>query len=69
MVGDALREDFPVDVSTPVEVVLPGYSARSAALGEYAAQLSRAPDVHERRLSAVGTYAGGRQVAPGVPSG
>ena len=45
VVGDALREDFPVDVSTPIEVVLPGYSAGSAALGEYAAQLSRAPGV------------------------
>jgi RND superfamily putative drug exporter len=66
VVGDALRADFPVDVSTPIEVVLPGYSAGSAALGEYAAQLSRAPGV-TNVLSAVGTYVGGQQIAPGVP--
>ncbi|BBZ29940.1 membrane protein [Mycolicibacterium madagascariense] len=63
-VGDELRQDFAGDSSTAVTVVVPDATGLSPdALGRYAADLSKVPDVTS--VSApTGTFVGGRPVGP-----
>ncbi|MGB2922693.1 MAG: MMPL family transporter [Mycobacterium sp.] len=63
-IGDALREDFAVDSSTNVTVVLPSTEGVSrGALDDYAAELSRVEDVTS--VSAPGgTFVDGTVVGP-----
>ncbi|MBB2774532.1 UNVERIFIED_ORG: RND superfamily putative drug exporter [Mycolicibacterium obuense] len=69
-VGDLLRTEFTADSATTVTVVLPDIAGvRPAALGEFAAELSRVPDV-PWVSSPAGTFAGGRQTGPpSAPTG
>ena len=69
-VGDQLRDDFADDSSTAVTVVIPDADGLSpAALGRYAADLSKVSDVTS--VSApVGTFVGGARVGPpSAPTG
>jgi putative drug exporter of the RND superfamily len=63
-IGDELRNDFAVDSSTNVTVVLPSTEGVTpAAFGDYAAELSRVDDVTS--VSAPGgTFVDGRVVGP-----
>ncbi|KUI31849.1 hypothetical protein AU196_08255 [Mycobacterium sp. IS-1742] len=66
-VGDQLRTQFTADSATTVTVVLPDIAGlEPAALAEFAAELSRVPDV-PWVSSPAGTFAAGRQTGP--PSG
>ncbi|KUI27358.1 hypothetical protein AU195_02205 [Mycobacterium sp. IS-1496] len=69
-VGDLLRTQFTADSATTVTVVLPDVTGLApAALGEFAAELSRAPDV-PWVSSPAGTFAAGRQTGPpSAPTG
>jgi putative drug exporter of the RND superfamily len=63
-VGDALRTDFATDLATSVGVVIPRAAGISGAeLGQYAARLSRVPDVTQVS-SPVGTFANGQRTGP-----
>jgi RND superfamily putative drug exporter len=69
-VGDVLRADFASRDSDALSIVLPAVrgaddAARTAALADYARELSALPDV-ARVDSPAGTYARGAQVAPGT---
>jgi putative drug exporter of the RND superfamily len=66
-VGDDLRDRFHSNAASTMFVVVPDMGGRSAALGGYAARLSRLADV-TAVTSAAGTYAGGSAVAPANPS-
>ena len=63
-VGDQLRDDFADDSSTTVTVVVPDANGLAPdALGRYAADLSKVPDVAS--VSApTGTFVGGSRVGP-----
>lgn len=63
-VGDQVRNDFAIDSSTNVTVVIPDLTGvTSDELGRYAAQLSQVPDVSA--VSAPGgTFVGGSLVGP-----
>ncbi|GAB7068824.1 MMPL family transporter [Mycobacterium hodleri] len=63
-VGDQLRDDFADDSSTTVTVVVPDVDGLAPdALGTYAADLSKVPDVAS--VSApTGTFVGGARVGP-----
>ncbi|MET8875757.1 MMPL family transporter [Nocardia sp. NPDC004604] len=65
-VGDALRSDFQANTATNVTVVLDGYHGNPAAIGDYAAELSKVPGV-AGALSGVGVYSGGSKVSAGPP--
>ncbi|MFE9323574.1 MMPL family transporter [Nocardia sp. NPDC052278] len=65
-VGDALRSDFQSNAATNVSVVLDDYHGNAAAIGDYAAALSKVEGV-SGVLSGPGLYAGGMRVAPGSP--
>lgn len=69
-VGDQLRQDFPGDLDTAVLAVIPHADGMSISqLNDYAAALSRVPDVAS--VSAPGgTFAGGTRVGPAsAPAG
>jgi RND superfamily putative drug exporter len=63
-VGDQLRQDFPFDAATAVTVVVRGNTA-STAINEYAARLSRVPQVASVSAPA-GAYVGGAFAGPPV---
>ncbi|WP_433598882.1 MMPL family transporter [Nocardia sp. CA-135953] len=65
-VGDALRSDFQSNAATNVSVVLDDYHGNPAAIGDYAAALSKVEGV-SGVLSGPGLYAGGIRVATGSP--
>ncbi|MFG3620790.1 MMPL family transporter [Nocardia sp. NPDC047654] len=66
-VGDALRTEFPqADPVASTTIVLDGYHGDNAALGGYAAELSKVEGV-PAVLSAAGVYAAGARVAPAPP--
>ncbi|WP_063046762.1 MMPL family transporter [Nocardia pseudovaccinii] len=65
-VGDALRSDFQSNAATNATVVLDDYHGSPAAIGDYAAALSKVEGV-SGVLSGSGLYAGGLKVAPGSP--
>ncbi|KUI35750.1 MMPL family transporter [Mycobacterium sp. GA-2829] len=66
-VGDQLRTRFAADSATTVTVVLPDTTGLAPdALGDFAAELSRVPDV-PWVSSPAGTFTAGRQTGP--PSG
>ncbi|WP_039794439.1 MMPL family transporter [Nocardia araoensis] len=66
-VGDALRTEFPqADPVASTTIVLDGYRGGSAALGGYAAELSKVEGV-PAVLSAAGVYVTGARVAPPPP--
>jgi RND superfamily putative drug exporter len=65
-VGDALRSDFQANAATNVTVVLDGYRGNPAAVGDYAAALSKVQGV-AGVLSGVGVYSGGMRVSAGPP--
>lgn len=65
-VGDALRSDFQSNAATSVSVVLDDYHGNPAAIGDYAAALSKVEGV-SGVLSGPGLYAGGLKVAAGSP--
>lgn len=66
-VGDAMRTEFPqADPVASTTIVLDGYRGDSAALGGYAAQLSKVDGV-PAVLSAAGIYVTGARVAPPPP--
>ncbi|SRX94043.1 putative drug exporters of the RND superfamily [Gordonia sp. KTR9] [Mycobacterium shimoidei] len=69
-VGDQLRNDFADDSATAVPVVVPDARGLTPAdLEEYAAALSRVPDV-SAVTAPTGTFAGGRLVGPpAAPTG
>ncbi|HUO38842.1 MAG TPA: MMPL family transporter, partial [Mycobacterium sp.] len=69
-VGDQLRNDFAVDTATNVTVVIPDTTGvTSEDLRDYAAALSRVPDVSSVS-SPSGTFVGGALVGPATaPSG
>lgn len=69
-VGDQLRTGFPNNLVTGLNVVLPEANGLSAAeLGQYAAALSRVPDV-SLVSSPDGTFQGGNKVGPpSAPTG
>ncbi|MFQ6397640.1 MMPL family transporter [Nocardia sp. KC 131] len=66
-VGDALRNDFSANAATNTTIVLDGYHGNPAALGDYAAGLSKVPGV-AGVLSGVGVYSGGAKVSVGPPT-
>ncbi|WP_433756352.1 MMPL family transporter [Nocardia sp. CA-135398] len=61
-VGDALRSDFQSNAATNVTVVLDDYHGNPAAIGDYAAALSKVDGV-SGVLSGVGLYTGGLKAA------
>ncbi|WP_280496390.1 MMPL family transporter [Nocardia asiatica] len=66
-VGDALRTEFPqADPVAGTTIVLDGYRGDDAALGGYAAELSKVDGV-PAVLSGAGVYAGGARVAAAPP--
>ncbi|MGK8502780.1 MMPL family transporter [Nocardia asiatica] len=66
-VGDALRTEFPqADPVASTTIVLDGYRGDDAALGGYAAELSKVDGV-PAVLSGAGVYAGGARVAAAPP--
>ncbi|WP_062989824.1 MMPL family transporter [Nocardia anaemiae] len=65
-VGDTLRSDFRSNAATNVTVVLDDYHGSPAAIGDYAAALSKVDGV-SGVLSGVGLYTGGLKAAPGSP--
>ncbi|WP_330253506.1 MMPL family transporter [Nocardia sp. NBC_00565] len=65
-VGDALREDFRSNAATEVTIVLDGYRGNPAAVGDYAAALSKVHGV-AGVLSGGGVYIGGMQVSDALP--
>ncbi|MFI7666245.1 MMPL family transporter [Nocardia sp. NPDC049526] len=65
-VGDALRSDFQSNAATNATVVLDDYRGNPAAIGDYAAALSKVEGV-SGVLSGPGLYAGGMKVAAGSP--
>jgi putative drug exporter of the RND superfamily len=66
-VGDDLRDRFHSNAASTMFVVVPDVGSRSAAVGGYAARLSRLADV-TAVTSAAGTYTDGSAVAPADPS-
>ena len=66
-VGHALRSDYNANAAGPITVVAPDVSANPGAIGQYAADLSRAPGVTSV-ASAAGTFARGGQEGPPVAS-
>ncbi|MFI6364194.1 MMPL family transporter [Nocardia sp. NPDC050630] len=65
-VGDALRSDFQSNAATNATVVLDDYHGNPAAIGDYAAALSKVDGV-SGVLSGAGLYSRGLKVAPGSP--
>ncbi|TSE00647.1 MMPL family transporter [Skermania sp. ID1734] len=69
-VGDIMRADFTQNLTATVVAVMPGFHVdtpeNKAALGTYAAELSRVDNV-TGVVSAAGVYANGVLVAPGQP--
>ncbi|MGK8521568.1 MMPL family transporter [Nocardia asteroides] len=66
-VGDALRTEFPqADPVASTTIVLDGYRGGNAAIGGYAAELSKVDGV-PAVLSAAGIYVTGARVAPPPP--
>ncbi|WP_024801071.1 MMPL family transporter [Nocardia sp. BMG51109] len=66
-VGDVLRSEFPaVNTGTATTVVLNGYRGDPAAVGGYAAELSKVDGV-SAVLSGPGVYVSGSRVAPTPP--
>ncbi|BDT93017.1 MULTISPECIES: MMPL family transporter [Nocardia] len=66
-VGDAMRTQFPqADPVASTTIVLDGYHGDTAALGGYAAELSKVEGV-PAVLSAAGIYVTGARVAPAPP--
>ncbi|MFD0362766.1 MMPL family transporter [Nocardia sp. GCM10030253] len=66
-VGDALRNDFNANAATNTTIVLDGYRGSPAAIGDYAAGLSKVEGV-AGVLSGAGVYAGGMKVSAGPPT-
>ena len=60
--GDLLRDAFPQNITGSVRIVLPAMAGSSSALEEYAADLSRIPDV-AAVSSTTGTYANGTRIS------
>lgn len=68
-VGQSLRQDFAHGgITSPTTVVLPGFDAgaRTAELDDYAARITRLPDVRQVE-TASGVYEGGRRVRSADP--
>jgi RND superfamily putative drug exporter len=66
-VGDDLRSQFSSNAASTINVVAPDIGGRADEIGNYATALSRLDHVTSVTAS-TGTYAAGRQVAPGNPS-
>ncbi|WP_068274560.1 MMPL family transporter [Aldersonia kunmingensis] len=65
-VGDSLRQNFDLNTGGATIAVLPGYSAGSGPLADYAAELSEVPGISAVTSSA-GTYMAGARVASPLP--
>lgn len=65
-VGDQLRENFTADMATSVIITMPDFRGEAAEIGEYAAALSKIPDV-PAVLSGAGVYLDGLKVAAPLP--
>ena len=66
-VGDQLRANFEADMATSIIITMPGFQGEAAEIGEYAAALSKVPDV-PAVLSGVGVYLNGLKVAAPLPN-
>lgn len=69
VVQQTLRDDYSGQITNQLDVVANGINptARAAAIGAYARQLSTVPDV-VRVTAVTGVYAHGRQVSPAGPA-
>jgi RND superfamily putative drug exporter len=62
--GDLLRDEFPLNITGSVQVVLPAGAGTPSAVEHYAAGLSRVADV-ATVTAPTATYAGGRRIGTG----
>src|SRR5690606_38111458 len=65
-VGDELRANFEADMATSIIITLPEFDGDVTEIGEYAAALSKVPDV-PAVLSGAGVYLNGLKVAAPLP--
>ncbi|WP_067852133.1 MMPL family transporter [Nocardia shimofusensis] len=65
-VGDELRANFQADMATSILIALPEFEGGVSEIGDYAAALSKVPDV-PAVLSGAGVYLDGLKVAPPLP--